>query len=116
MKRILILTADYGYGRCSAANAIAAALKEAYGQECLAEIVNPSTTHTHRRSCEKTRAIMTGWCESYLTCMNWGTALAKTGRLGQSLGYRIKHICTPLTKNLPLGRFLVVNPIYSSAL
>jgi hypothetical protein len=41
MKRILILTADYGYGRHSAANAIAPALKEAYSQECLAEIVNP---------------------------------------------------------------------------
>lgn len=41
MKRILILTADYGYGHRSAANAIATALKETYGPACRVDIVNP---------------------------------------------------------------------------
>jgi 1,2-diacylglycerol 3-beta-galactosyltransferase len=41
MKRILILTADYGYGHRSAANAVAEALYETHGQECKVEIVNP---------------------------------------------------------------------------
>lgn len=41
MKRILILTADYGYGHRSAANAIAEAIHETYGQECRVEIANP---------------------------------------------------------------------------
>ena len=41
MKRILILTVDYGYGHRSAANAIAEALYETHGQECKVEIVNP---------------------------------------------------------------------------
>ena len=41
MKRILILTADYGYGHRSAANAITAALQETYGEDCSVEIVNP---------------------------------------------------------------------------
>ncbi len=41
MKRILILTADYGYGHRSAAKAIAEALHETHGQECNVEIVNP---------------------------------------------------------------------------
>jgi 1,2-diacylglycerol 3-beta-galactosyltransferase len=41
MKKILILTADYGYGHRSAANAIAEALHETFGQECKVEIVNP---------------------------------------------------------------------------
>lgn len=41
MKRILILTADYGYGHRSAANAIAIALKEMHGEECCVDIVNP---------------------------------------------------------------------------
>jgi 1,2-diacylglycerol 3-beta-galactosyltransferase len=41
MKRILILTADYGYGHRSAANAIAEALQETHGQECKVDIVNP---------------------------------------------------------------------------
>jgi 1,2-diacylglycerol 3-beta-galactosyltransferase len=41
MKKILILTADYGYGHRSAANAIAEALHETYGQECMVDIVNP---------------------------------------------------------------------------
>lgn len=41
MKRILILTADYGYGHRSAANAIAEALHETHGQECKVEIINP---------------------------------------------------------------------------
>lgn len=41
MKRILILTADYGYGHRSAAKAIAEAVHEMYGQECEVEIVNP---------------------------------------------------------------------------
>jgi 1,2-diacylglycerol 3-beta-galactosyltransferase len=41
MKQILILTADYGYGHRSAANAIAQALQEKHGQECSVDIVNP---------------------------------------------------------------------------
>jgi UDP-N-acetylglucosamine:LPS N-acetylglucosamine transferase len=41
MKKILILTADYGYGHRSAANAIAEALNETYRQECAVEIINP---------------------------------------------------------------------------
>ncbi len=41
MKKILILTADYGYGHRSAANAIAEALQETHGQDCKVEIVNP---------------------------------------------------------------------------
>ena len=41
MKRILILTADYGYGHRNAANAIAEALKETHGKDCNVEIVNP---------------------------------------------------------------------------
>lgn len=41
MKHILILTADYGYGHRSAANAIAEALQETQGNDCQVEIVNP---------------------------------------------------------------------------
>jgi 1,2-diacylglycerol 3-beta-galactosyltransferase len=41
MKRILILTGDYGYGHRSAAKAITQALQELYGQECQVDIVNP---------------------------------------------------------------------------
>jgi hypothetical protein len=41
MKKILILTADYGYGHRSAANAIAEALQETHGEDCIVEIVNP---------------------------------------------------------------------------
>jgi 1,2-diacylglycerol 3-beta-galactosyltransferase len=41
MKKILILTADYGYGHRSAANAIAEALHETRDQECQVDIVNP---------------------------------------------------------------------------
>ena len=41
MKRILILTADYGYGHRSAANAIAQAMQEMYGKDCEVEIINP---------------------------------------------------------------------------
>ncbi len=41
MKRVLILTADYGYGHRSAANAIATALQETHAGDCLVEIINP---------------------------------------------------------------------------
>lgn len=41
MKRILILTADMGYGHRSTANAIAAALQESHGAESTIEIVDP---------------------------------------------------------------------------
>jgi 1,2-diacylglycerol 3-beta-galactosyltransferase len=41
MKKILILTADYGYGHRSTANAIAEALRETHGQECEVDIINP---------------------------------------------------------------------------
>jgi 1,2-diacylglycerol 3-beta-galactosyltransferase len=40
-KRILILTADAGFGHRSAANAISAALQEEYGERCRVEIANP---------------------------------------------------------------------------
>jgi len=40
-KRILILTADAGFGHRSAANAVAAALRDTYGDACAVEIVNP---------------------------------------------------------------------------
>jgi 1,2-diacylglycerol 3-beta-galactosyltransferase len=41
MKRILILTADYGFGHRSAAKAIATVLQETYSQECKVDIINP---------------------------------------------------------------------------
>jgi 1,2-diacylglycerol 3-beta-galactosyltransferase len=41
MKRILILTADYGYGHRSAAKAITQGLHELYGTDCQVDIVNP---------------------------------------------------------------------------
>ena len=40
-QRVLILTADAGFGHRSCANAIAAALRERYADECVTEIVNP---------------------------------------------------------------------------
>ena len=40
-KRVLILTADAGFGHRSAANAIAAALREWHGNDCVVEMVNP---------------------------------------------------------------------------
>src|SRR5690242_3641033 len=40
-RRVLILTADAGFGHRSAANAVASALKEMYGDLCELAIVNP---------------------------------------------------------------------------
>jgi 1,2-diacylglycerol 3-beta-galactosyltransferase len=40
-KRVLILTADAGFGHRSAANAVAAALREVYAESCAVEIANP---------------------------------------------------------------------------
>lgn len=40
-KKILVLTADSGFGHRSAANAIAAALAEKHGDECIVTILNP---------------------------------------------------------------------------
>jgi hypothetical protein len=40
-KRVLILTADIGFGHRSAAKAVKAALQETYGERCRVEIVNP---------------------------------------------------------------------------
>jgi 1,2-diacylglycerol 3-beta-galactosyltransferase len=40
-KRILVLTADAGFGHQSAANAVAAALQETYDGDGAVEIVNP---------------------------------------------------------------------------
>lgn len=41
IKRILILTADAGFGHRSAANAVAEALQELHPQDCAVEIINP---------------------------------------------------------------------------
>ena len=40
-KRVLVLTADAGFGHRSAANAVAAAVKERYSEECEVDIFNP---------------------------------------------------------------------------
>ena len=40
-KKVLILTADAGFGHRSAAIAVAAALEEKYGEDTVVEIVNP---------------------------------------------------------------------------
>lgn len=40
-KRILIVTADAGFGHRTAATAVAAALTDAYGEECTVEVINP---------------------------------------------------------------------------
>lgn len=40
-KKILILTADVGFGHRSAANAVSAALKIAYGDRCIVQVENP---------------------------------------------------------------------------
>jgi 1,2-diacylglycerol 3-beta-galactosyltransferase len=39
--RVLVLTADAGFGHRSAANALTAALREEHGSSCVVEIVNP---------------------------------------------------------------------------
>ncbi len=44
-KRILIFTADAGFGHRSAANAVAAALEEAYPDQCQVKISNPLDDH-----------------------------------------------------------------------
>ena len=41
MKRILILTASFGYGHLSTAKAIAEALRITHGPDCCVDIVNP---------------------------------------------------------------------------
>ena len=41
MKRILILTADMGFGHRNAAQAVEAALNAAYGHECTVQVANP---------------------------------------------------------------------------
>ncbi len=41
MKRVLILTADAGFGHRSAANAVAAAFQDAYAGRCVVQISNP---------------------------------------------------------------------------
>ncbi len=40
-RRILILTADAGFGHRSAANAVAGAIEERYGEYCTVQVVNP---------------------------------------------------------------------------
>ncbi len=40
-RRILVLTADAGFGHRSAANAVVAALRETHGDECTVEVANP---------------------------------------------------------------------------
>lgn len=40
-RRVLVLTADAGFGHRSAANAVVSALKELYGDQCEVEVFNP---------------------------------------------------------------------------
>ncbi len=68
-KRVLILTADAGFGHRSAANALAAALEDKYGEACEIEIVNPllekETPAFLRNSQEDYDRIVRDWPELY---------------------------------------------------
>ena len=81
MKKILILTADYGYGHRSAANAIAEALQETHGQECRWKLSTHWMIHAPRHSFEKIKMTMTGWSERCQNYINWDTRSANPGWL-----------------------------------
>lgn len=86
-RNILILTSDAGLGHRSAAEAIAAALVNGYGDECAIAVVNPAEDEQAPGFLRVSdTAVPASVIESALTVMLFGVICGRTQRRGESQG------------------------------
>ena len=119
-KRILILTADVGFGHRSAANAVAAALLERYTDYCQVEIVNPlDDKHTPallRETQTDYDKLVKRMPESYKVSYHISNEPVPNAIVEQTLTLLLFNVLSNLIKHMQPDAVVVTNSIYLAPL
>ncbi|MHC1739488.1 MAG: glycosyltransferase [Anaerolineaceae bacterium] len=119
-KKILILTADAGFGHRSAANAVAAAIEEKYPNELIYEIVNPLDNKGTPTFLRESQADYTKWVRNVPELYRFGydasDALVPTRLLENSLSVLLHDVMRDILKESQPDAILATYPMYPPAL
>ena len=119
-KKVLILTADAGFGHRSAANAVAAAIEEKYNDELCYEIVNPLNDKNAPTFLHDTQADYTKWIRSVPELYKFGydasDALIPTTLMENSLSVLLNDVMREILKKHQPDVILSTYPMYPPVL
>jgi 1,2-diacylglycerol 3-beta-galactosyltransferase len=119
-KKILILTADAGFGHRSAANAVAAAIEEKYSDELSYEIVNPLDDKGTPAFLHDSQADYTKWIRSvpelYKLGYDASDALIPTTLMENSLAMLLNDVMRDILKKHQPDTILSTYPMYAPVL
>jgi 1,2-diacylglycerol 3-beta-galactosyltransferase len=119
-KKVLILTADAGFGHRSAANAVAAAIEEKYADELSYEIVNPLDDRRTPAFLRDSQADYTKWVRSVPELYRFGydasDALVPTALLESTLSVLLNDVMRDMLKKTQPDVILNTYPMYPPAL
>ena len=119
-KKVLIMTADAGFGHRSAANAVAAAIEEKYPDELSYEIINPLDDKRTPAFLRDSQADYTKWVRSVPELYRFGydasDALVPTALLESSLAVLLNDVMRDILKKSQPDVILSTYPMYAPAL
>ena len=119
-KKVLILTADAGFGHRSAANAVAAAIAEKYPDELSAEIINPLDDRRTPAFLRDSQADYTKWVRSVPELYKFGydasDSLVPTALMESSLAVILHDVMRDILKKSQPDVILATYPMYPAAI
>lgn len=115
-RRVLILTIDTGFGHRSAANAIAAALKELYGERCQVDVVNPAddkrTPAILRESQSDYDRMVRQWPQAYKLGFKLSNDPIPMAVVDRALTVMLYTVMSDLLKQYRPDAVIITMPIY----
>lgn len=119
-KKVLILTADAGFGHRSAANAVAAALDEKYSDELTYEIINPLDDKRTPAFLRDSQTDYTKWVRSVPELYKLGyeasDSLVPTKLMENSLAILLNDVMRDILRTTVPDVILCTYPLYQSAI
>ncbi len=119
-KKVLILTADAGFGHRSVANAVAAALDEKYSDDLLYEIINPLDDKRTPTFLHDSQSDYTKWVrnvpELYKLGYEASDSLIPTALLENSLAILLNDVMRDIIRESQPDVILSTYPLYQSAI
>jgi 1,2-diacylglycerol 3-beta-galactosyltransferase len=119
-KKVLILTADAGFGHRSSANAVAAAIEDKYPDELCYEIVNPLDNRLTPAFLRDSQADYTKWVRSVPDLYQFGydasDSLVPTAMMESSLSILLHDTMKDVLKQSQPDVILATYPMYACAL
>lgn len=119
-KKVLILTADAGFGHRSVANAVAAAIEEKYDSELIAEIINPLDDKRTPTFLYDSQSDYTKWVrnvpELYRLGYEASDSLFPTALLESSLAVLLGDVMRDIIKKSQPDVISCTYPLYQSAI